>query len=517
MTSVGPSNAMICLTEQASVASSCYQEPCETNNTVNRSIALNLAEAPKDESYENSLNELKSLLPKFAKTWSEIQKSIYSKGPDSSWKEDLKSFYIEFWEAVEPRTQAKINENSIDLFNQEFTDLNVIKKLSALNSVFESIKDKKKLQFFFRKIFAKLETKKQENIIKASFILLGDVIKLKKLMPSNVIEQINLSLNNSIKEFMALLNDNRIKYLGRGSIGAGFLVDLNGHKFVLKVPIAQQKTPGYQTFCYEQDALKKYEEILDKYPSSPERDFIPRLIKDSFGEYLCLEGKVIVMKYQEGRKIIETVEIPADNSSGKKQYKYKSTNDYIRMGLDDKFLMDYIGFYIRFAKEGADLGDISPWNYLHNGNSLSFFELAGFDPNLASNSAYKSSDEHRKQYPEAFCIYSLLTAIVSFERDTKKRYEKQIIGAVAKKTFGLENIDQFFGHRIVQLARVLQKSVNEDVISLQDLRKGFADLEKLLDQYKRGNSFTLTGQGHIYLCYLKELVDKEGFCDLNIT
>jgi hypothetical protein len=475
-------------------------------------ILLAIAIRCGSEAIETSIEKLKAVLPKFVQRWAEAQNSLFAEKPTENWKEDLEDYYKQIWNDLPTELQEKISEKAQEKHESSFETVDFKDKLILLRSLSDEKVEGLEFHEFIRASLAKFPQNKRDNLIKAALSFQGENT-LWEMMSSPILEKLDFLLESSARAFIDSLKDSRISYLGRGSMGVGFCINIGGNKFTLKVPNAPEDRSNFKSFIYEQKQLSKYEAILKKFSEQnpPEQDFIPRLVLDSNNRYIGIPDKVIVTKFFEGGKIILSDSNETDVREGRKTLTNEASEQFLRTGVDDEFLVDFLGFYTRFAKEGADLNDISPWNYLHNGASFSLFELAGFDPRSSSSDFIKDLSAKIKQNPEAACIFSMLTSISTLEHKTMGSFQRNLIREKADELFGIKSEEQFFGHKVGQFVRVMQKSVRKGVISLEDLQKGFKDLEALLKDETDKSYFRLTDRGINYFNHLNNFVHDDSF------
>lgn len=446
-----------------------------------------------------AVEKLKKLLPEVLNKWQSVQKILFDKILPQDWENTINQFYLQIWNDLPIQLKNKLSLLSEYQFNNvNFNSLDFKNRLYLLNGLSASYQGAKKYEEFLRASIGKIDQEILNQIKHIALALYGNK-NLNDFLPSPIIKAIEASLQKHLVKPLTTLQvpglEFSIKSLGSGYVGMAFLVEIDKSKFVLKLPIAPPDRVNFRHFQYEQNNLKQYEEILKKYANQnpPEQDFIPRLIYDARGEPLSKEDEVTVTKYYRGNKLNMT-------KGGTRCHE-----EYIRSGLDDDFLLDFIDFYLRFAREGADLSDITLGNYFHNGVSLAFYELAGLDPDISSR--YKELKKLKEESPIAACVFTLLTAISTLEQPkVSERYGEFLREQVrAKKSFGAED---FFVHRIGQLVKVFNQAIDKKILNRQELQEGIEYLYKVCSSPNVNPNLKISQRGLEYLGWLKEWIKK---------
>jgi hypothetical protein len=444
-----------------------------------------------------AVEKLKKFLPAVLEKWESGQNNLFQMTLPDNWRDTISKLYKHIWINLPDSFKDKIVDR-MKVFNlgNDFVSLqNPRDQLTLLNFLNqETIQEQTFNEFLVRA----LKTMKSETLktIKYIALALSTEHRLYDLFPDPIIKALDESIEKHLVKPLINLKadgfDVRIEYLGKGFVGIAFLVEIDKSKFVLKLPYAPPQTKKYKHFQYEQKNLKHYEEILKKYADQnpPEQDFIPRLIYDAQGEPLSQVDKVTVTKYYQGRSLFK---ILSNN---------KTTEDYIRSGLDDDFLLDFIDFYLRFAREGADLGDITVGNNYHNGVSLVFYELAGLDPELIPR--FGELKNFRQDSPVAACVFTLLTAISTLEQTKiSSNYALQL----RNKAKNIAPSEDFFLHRIAQLVKVFEQALKQKILDSQELKKGIVHLYDVCSSPNVSPNLKITSKGLEYLRFLKDWIE----------
>ena len=453
-----------------------------------------------------AVEKLKNLLPEVLNKWQLAQKELFSKTLPNNWEKYINKLYKQIWDDLPQLFQRILCRISNEIFgNSDFNSLDFKDRLYLLNGLRTASFDGENYENFLRASIGKIDQKILNKIKHIALAFYGNK-NINEFLPIPIIKAIEASLQKHLVEPLTSLElpgfECSIKSLGRGYVGMAFLVEIDKSKFVLKLPIAPPDRDHFKHFQYEQKNLKQYEVILKKYADQnpPEQDFIPRLIYDAKGEPLSKENEVTVTKYYQGKKLNMTKgEIHCNDEN------FRLNEEYIRSGLDDDFLLDFIDFYLRFAREGADLSDITLGNYFHNGASLAFFELAGLDPDTTTR--YKDLKNLREASPMAACIFTLLTAISTLEQPrVSERYGEFLREQVrAKESFGAED---FFIHRIAQLIKVFNQAINKKILNGKELQEGIEYLYKVCSSPNVNPNLKISQRGLEYLGWLKEWIKK---------
>ena len=484
-----------------------FQESC-------RRIRQKKSYIPVPDSLHNSIptdtygaiEKLKKLLPFVLNKWKLGQETLFKKSLPRDWEKSINELYEHIWKDLPNNIKNVLIQVSKSLFGQvEFNNLAFEDRLYLLNGLRYVPINKKSFYDWLLESIVKIDQGQLNQIKYIALALYGDK-KINDLLPSPIIKAIEESFKKHLVEALTSLKvsglEFSIRLLGRGYVGMAFLIELDGSKFVLKLPIAPKSRANFKHFQYEQKNLNHYEEILQKYADQnpPEQDFIPRLIYDAQGQPLSQTDEVTVTKYYQGEKLNMTKgEIYCNDEN------FSLNEAYIRSGLDDDFLLDFIDFYLRFAREGADLGDITLGNFFHNGASLAFFELAGLDPDTSTR--YKDLKRLREASPMAACIFTLLTAISTLEQPkVSERYGKFLRQQVrASEQFGAED---FFVHRIGQLVKVFEQAIDKSILNRQELKQGIDYLHKVCSRSEVSPNIKISKKGLEYLGWLKAWVEK---------
>jgi hypothetical protein len=448
--------------------------------------------------------KLKKLLPTIVSTWEEEQRSLFLSPLPTDWEDKIKDLYVHIWSQLPDELKNRLSQLSLSLFGKkEFHSLSLEKQNYLLNQLSKEkvTIGEKSFDVFLSDV---IKEYKQENLrpIKRIALSLYCDQPISEILPSPVVR----GIEESIKKHLILPIENlgqngSIKFLGKGYVGMAFLVEIDGCKFVIKLPIAPKGKKLFQHFQYEQKNLRRYEEILKKHADKnpPEQDFIPRLIYDAEGQELSLEDKVLVTKFHTGTRLYSANKIQKLYKDGSK---LAVNENYFRSGLDDDFLLDFIDFYLRFLAEGADLSDITVGNYFHKGVSLFFYELAGPDPEIMPR--FDELKKLQTSSPIAACVFTLLTAISTLEQPKVSVGIANYLRQQYKETFGVED---FFHHRIAQLIKVFQRAIDKKILSQDELKNGINKLFETCSNPNVSANLRLSDKGLDYLSWLKEWVE----------
>ncbi len=439
----------------------------------------NLHRTPSSD-YFKAVNKLKKILPKLAQCWEENQKVFPDDTPPQDWENTLHDFYNDIWNELPDSLKSKapnytnFENSTLDYKSAYFKYLKEL-SYSEYNDIIDNF-------------LQKMDKGKLVNLKKICLSLFGG--DHHKVLADPLHKLINSNFKKFFQSIENLGKDFSITYLGSGSVGIAFAVDISGHKFVIKFP----KVPSYRRlskhFDYEQKQLKLYHDLVKK-GFNPAKLSIPELVCDSEGKPLSIDGKITVTKFYQGEKL-----------------NYKSLSEtnrvYITRGLNSKFLLDFIKLYMQFVKEGADLNDISVDNYFYNKDTqtLVFFELAGLDPEHSNR--FNQVKELKDESIYASLIFTLITAISTIEHSIfSVIYSREI-------TNQARSIEQgnIFDKRIVQLKKVLNKAIIKNILNRQELQEGIEYLYKVCSSPKVNPNLKISQRGLEYLGWLKEWIKK---------
>lgn len=304
---------------------------------------------------------------------------------------------------------------------------------------------------------------------------------LKQNFPQEMALMCRDQLYDDIESKLDSLKEKGLDFVGHGDLGYVFKTEIEGQVFAFKLPIYKSGSMLGDTLAFQESQFDKFQELFAAHPMA---DLLPANLRDEQGQKLGIPGKVLVMKFFDGRPIYKTF---TNEAGGQRQLIDK---DYLNFGLDDQFLVDFIDFYLQAAKEGLDLHDIRTENMLYKPAHLQFPDLGGFN-----HPDYNALIELRKKSPEAFMLYEMMDSMLMFASGGAKgiKAENQILLTDLKLqeldfngnpiNMSIEErakiVKNMTGHKYGQLVRVLEMAVKQGVISSAKIVRGIKDLRNL--------------------------------------
>lgn len=282
-------------------------------------------------------------------------------------------------------------------------------------------------------------------------------------------------MNEKIKSFTKLAEQKGLKYIGKGDIGLVFSCEAFGQNAAFKVSIYPLDSQHGTSLAKQETQLEQLEPLIKDHPF---RYSLPQLLKDQNGEKVGLPGRVMAMKFFDGDPlthigVIETNSLPLTVGL--------INNDYKNSNINEQFAVDFMDFYLIAARNGIDLHDIRPGNFLYKAAHFQIVELGGLD-NSDTNFLIKL----RKEYPEAFLIYTLMEDIFMFGTNSPNTLLPREMALLQDPELNQTNCAEpalkLAGHSFAKMLSSLELAVKQGVISPREIVKGVQDLKGLYKQ-----------------------------------
>lgn len=313
-------------------------------------------------------------------------------------------------------------------------------------------------------------------------------------------DQRKLELKKQVKEFADQLRKDGFidDLLGVGTFGSVFQVSSGPYKVAMKFFMTDSIDSvdgAKENLCQlEKDELKRVHQALDRRReelSQPNRfAFVQREIplprQESAGAQTSL-----VTNIMPGSNIVTNV-FEAD--------KAKINQEYLRQGLQDEHLLEYIDMFVTLSKARIDTKDTgrSQNTHYHKGRTY-IFDFIG----TVENDKTMARLDLGETKPMTRTLYTLLTSMVLHENENAFYMDEHR----AKISHDLEamgsNIETMRDQGSTQITKVLEQAVEQGIVTKDEIRDGAQELVRIqgldLEQWTKYFCFPLTEQGLSYV------------------
>lgn len=315
----------------------------------------------------------------------------------------------------------------------------------------------------------KITTDKQKAKLMLNYLssIMGeeDVVEI---VPENLRLLRKKEILEEIEAFKRQAQSQGFEFVGNGSFGLVFSREEDQHKAIFKLSIYPPESFwGRQLKAQEEQILS-----LDKISIDPKsKCFLPELLRDKDGSILGISGRVLVMKYFDGKPLIDKQKI------GHRQ-EIIVNQDYKNFDIDRDFAVDFMDFYLKAARAGIDLNDLRPGNCLYK---ALYFQIVEFG--VLQNKETKSVNELRKKSPEAFLIYILMESIFMCGTNSPHTYLPREIYPLLQKGESISAVGPkiLAGHKFGKMLSSFDLAIERGVIKREEILKGVKDLRVLYD------------------------------------
>jgi hypothetical protein len=289
------------------------------------------------------------------------------------------------------------------------------------------------------------------------------------LVPKNLRLLREKVILKKIEKFKSEAESIGFEFVGKGDLGLVFSRDQDDIKAIFKISLYPPDSfLGNHLKAQEQQILS-----LDKINIPPSsKKFLPELLRDREGNTLGITGRVLVMKYFDGKPLFYSKK----NSDNQET---RVNESYAESDLDPEFIVDFMNFYLKAAHEGIDLNDIRPGNCLYKPSYLQFVEFGALQ-----NRETVQVNEIRKKSPEAFLIYTLMSSIFMCGTSSPQTYSPKdmlyLLRNVGSTRF--ENPKDLADYKFSKMISSFELAVKRQVINPAKIKKGVSDLKKLYKQ-----------------------------------
>lgn len=284
-------------------------------------------------------------------------------------------------------------------------------------------------------------------------------------------EKVELMFQEKIKKHF---KDSPYEFIATGSTGAVFKIKDGDKSYAVKLSHSDDSKgdqPKLVPSGYEYNGIKKASEIIES-EQLPAKNWMQGLAKDK-NDLDLSDKNTLVTDFMEGNLLGFRVSP-------------ESLKDFVKKGLSNQFLKDFIKSYVTLGEKGADLSSMVHHNAVYtqdkNGGKLNFFDYVGVD-----TPAYDEKRALIKKDPLTYGIYRLISDFQSPSTLRAKPFMDSLEEAI--KSTG-SNYNKFLKQRSNQLKQVLREIADDknSKIGKQDINESLKKIRTLIqekDQYKQ--------------------------------
>ncbi|MDA1021645.1 MAG: hypothetical protein O2962_08895 [Cyanobacteria bacterium] len=448
---------------QQSITTSSHGVSAVSYGAVTSAIAISTSKQEADQYFREQAIEL-------SEAWKDFRQELYS-NTDPVQREDLDAFFNKVYQVLPPDRQALFQAEVEKTGKTQFGEMDLKDKL-RIGSQFAQANAESPIDYQ-REAFNQLDVTMQDRLVGALLKEYGDdgFDQRYPYVFKNIIRGV---IQKRSAEHARSIEKPGLKFLGCGSIGAAFLCQHQGYDAIVKVPLAPEGSDDAQTIKRDKQELEKIRSnmIVSNGTESgtpvygPERKFFPSLLYDDQGNHLGSD-EVLVTRFYDGEPI-HSKDPDHDDENIR-----ICPEEYIKEGIDDRFLDEFIEAYVRHSTLGSDLFDLSVHNTFYKDGRLQFFETTGF-----ADEATQKVNDFRKNHPVAALLKTLMTDVLLFETFHNSNNKNIVERSVEKHTQGQVTAQEFWDSRYSQMKQGLLRAVDAGVFSVEDLSQAIKGLRE---------------------------------------
>lgn len=369
--------------------------------------------------------------------------------------------------------------------SSKFEDLDLGQKNTFIKTLAGNIAKDREIYCLSKKVFNEdFNEEQRHDLINYGRNLYGSQ-EFYENIPLAVNQAIQRDAKKQFEKFAEGFDELQMRFLDSGAVGVAFQVNIDGHKFVVKMPAAGMMSDSHSAFCAEEKQWDEYEKsihelIVDKEFDHEWQRFLPSRLRNSDGVPIAIPGEIQALKFLEGENLISV-----------KGREWEVSQSFLNNGVSDEFMLKVMKCLLTFARKQMSLNDIAPHNLLHNKEGFKILELASPNTHRGSSIDNERRDKVFKDNPELATLFIMMESFLIF--------------AAKKRSSGIASAMYAEAHDpikqgVLQMQRILKLAVKKGIMNKQEIQKAFKDIDILTkkDADIEG-AFTLNDHGALAL------------------